>query len=219
MRKLYHPPNTNQGWPLAVLMGLALTGFVFFVLPFTQAVSDARRNLELRRIETAAPPPPALDEPPPPPPPPVEEEPPPPPPQLAETPMTVPLMADLDMALGSGGAMAGLFDLRDAASELAGSDIFDVSELESRPEVVAQIAPVYPTELKKARIEGLVTMVFVVDTDGRVEDPRVENSSRPEFERPALEALRKWRFKPGLKEGEPVKTYLRLPIRFRVSGS
>jgi TonB family protein len=56
---------------------------------------------------------------------------------------------------------------------------------------------------------------FVLSESGRVEDLRIESSSRPEFEPPALEAVRRWRFKPGEKNGEPVRTYMRLPIRFR----
>ena len=69
----------------------------------------------------------------------------------------------------------------------------------------------------KAKIEGVVTLVFVLNEDGRVEEPRVETSSRPEFEKPALEAIRKWRFKPGVKDGRPVRTYIRIPMRFRVT--
>jgi protein TonB len=92
-----------------------------------------------------------------------------------------------------------------------------VSELEKRPEAVSQIAPVYPPELRKAKIEGSVTLIFVLNESGHVEEPRVENSSRPEFEKPALEAIRKWRFRPGMKSGQAVRTYIRIPMRFRVS--
>jgi protein TonB len=94
---------------------------------------------------------------------------------------------------------------------------FDVADLEKRPEAVSQIPPAYPAELRKAKIEGLVTLVFVLSEEGRVEDPRVEDSSRPEFEKPALEAIRKWRFRPGMKDGQAVRTYIRLPMRFRIS--
>jgi protein TonB len=111
--------------------------------------------------------------------------------------------------MGAGGWGAGVED-----SLL---DAFDVSDLDRRPEAISQVAPAYPSELRKARVEGTVTLVFVLGEDGRVEDPRVESASRPEFERPALEAIRKWRFKPGMKDGEPVRTYLRLPMRFRVT--
>ncbi len=63
------------------------------------------------------------------------------------------------------------------------------------------------------------THQFLLTEDGRVEDPRVENSARPEFEKPALEAVRRWRFKPGMKDGAAVKTHMRLPMRFRVANS
>jgi len=71
--------------------------------------------------------------------------------------------------------------------------------------------------LRKAKVEGVVTLIFVLDETGRVEDPRVENSSRPEFEKPALDAIRKWRFSPGQKDGQAVRTYIRVPLRFRVT--
>ena len=71
--------------------------------------------------------------------------------------------------------------------------------------------------LRKAKVEGVVTLVFVLDETGRVEDPRVENSTRPEFEKPALDAIRKWRFSPGQKDGQAVRTYIRVPLRFRVT--
>jgi outer membrane biosynthesis protein TonB len=34
-----------------------------------------------------------------------------------------------------------------------------------------------------------------------------------------LDAIRKWRFKPGMKDGQPVRTYIRVPMRFRVASS
>mgnify|MGYP001768288323 CR=1 FL=1 len=103
------------------------------------------------------------------------------------------------------------------AVETVKEETFDISELEKRPEAVSQVTPTYPAELRKAKIEGSVTLVFVLSEDGRVEDPRVEKSSRPEFERPALEAIRRWRFSPGEKDGRPVRTYIRQAMRFRVA--
>jgi periplasmic protein TonB len=123
------------------------------------------------------------------------------------------------VAAGSGGALAGFGESLRALTtvEAAAQDVFDAADLEKRPEAVSQIPPAYPPELRKAKIEGMVTLVFVLSEDGHVEDPRVENSSRPEFEKPALEATRKWRFRPGEKDGQPVRTYVRIPMRFRVS--
>lgn len=91
-----------------------------------------------------------------------------------------------------------------------------MSELKSAPSRL-QVAPTYPAELRKAKVEGMVTLVFLLSERRWVEDARVETSSRPEFEKPALEAIRKWRFRPGMKDGQPVSTYLRIPMRFRVT--
>jgi len=43
---------------------------------------------------------------------------------------------------------------------------------------------------------------------------RVVQSSRAEFERPALRAVAQWRFRPGRKAGRPVSTWMEVPIAF-----
>jgi len=191
---------------------------LFCVLPFSHLVNKPTRTLELRKTSAADLPPPAEQSTPPPP---QEEEKPqeaPPAPQLADAPQQIPLTADLEVAMGTGGALSGFGEIRAlTAAETIQQDAFDVSELEKKPEAVSQVAPTYPSELRKAKIDGSVTLTFVLSEEGRVEEPRVENSSRPEFEKPALDAIRKWRFKPGLKDGQPVRTYIRIPMRFRVA--
>jgi periplasmic protein TonB len=141
-------------------------------------------------------------------------------PQLAEVAQSIPLSADLEVAAGSGGALAGFGEVKALTAEtFAQQDAFDVSELQQRPEAVSQVPPTYPAELRKAKIEGSVTLVFVLSEQGRVEDPRIETSSRAEFEKPALEAIKKWRFRPGVKDGQPVRSYVRMPMKFRISSS
>jgi protein TonB len=217
MRRVYTPPTNKSGplWP--VVGALLLTLAVFLVLPLTQMVSSGvQKQLQLSKVDAAQiEAPPEESEPPPPPPPEEKEEP--PPPQLTDAPQPLNLNVDLDIAVGSGGALAGFGQF--GGTEEGGNllDAFDVSDLEKRPELLASVSPQYPPELRKAKVEGAVTIIFVLDETGRVEDPRVENSSRPEFEKPALDAVRKWKFKPGMKDGEAVRTYMRLPLRFRIA--
>jgi protein TonB len=137
---------------------------------------------------------------------------------LAESAPPLAISVDLDVAVGSGGAMAMnlLGNSENAARDLA--QALDVADLDKPPTLVAAVPPSYPPDLRRARVEGVVSLVFMLSEEGMVEDARVESSSRPEFERPALEAIRRWRFKPGMKNGEAVKTYMRQPIRFRVAG-
>ncbi|MGE3312238.1 MAG: energy transducer TonB [Limisphaerales bacterium] len=218
MRDVFRPPQVESGWVRSVMLGLGLVVLVFGILPFTTAISTARqKQLMVTRVDVSAlPPEVAPDEPPPPPPEEKEEE---PPPELADAPETpLDLNINLDVALGSGGAMAMGLGAMGGDGMGSGLDAFDVSDLERRPEAVSQVSPVYPAALRKARIEGTVTLVFLLTEAGTVEDPRVENSTHPEFEKPAVDALRRWRFKPGMREGQAVKTFMRLPMRFRISG-
>lgn len=217
MRKVYQPSASTSSVVGAVILAAGLVALVFVVIPFSHLVAKPKRTLELRKTSVTDLPPPKAEEPPPPPEPKREDV---AAPVLgSDAPPPLPISADLEVAAGEGGYLPGFVSGATAgAADLAASlDTFDVSELEKRPEVVSQVAPAYPAELRKARVEGSVTVVFLLSEDGRVEDPRVENSSRPEFEKPALEAIRRWRFRPGMREGQAVKTHMRLPMRFRVA--
>jgi periplasmic protein TonB len=220
MRKVYQNEKSSTGFAMAVFFAVGLTAILFATLPFAHRIARSERSLELRKTSATDLPPPEKDETPPPP---VEENKPPeapPEPQLADVPQQIPLSADLEVAAGSGGGLAGFGEIRAlTAAQTIQNETFDVSELEKRPEATSQVAPAYPAELRKAKIEGSVTLAFILSEEGRVEEPRVENSSRPEFEKPALDAIRKWRFRPGVKDGQPVRTYIRIPMKFRVATS
>jgi protein TonB len=217
MRRVYTPPAPRSDLPFVFLGAAALTLAVFLVLPLTQMVSARReavlavRPADLSQLEQeqeaeAPPPPPPESKPP--------EE---PPPSLADAAPPLNLSVNLDVAFGSGGALAtaaGLFD--QTAAQGGGLDAFSVADLEKRPELLSAAPPTYPDSLRKTRVEGSVTLVFVLDETGRVLDPRVESSTHKDFEAPALEAIRKWKFKPGIKDGQPVRAFLRQPIRFRL---
>jgi len=219
MRKVYHQKSHAAGLSLAVGLGAGITALIFCILPFSHFINRQSHTLELRKTSATDLTPPKEEQAPPPPEPPKPPEKP-PEPQLADTQQQIPLSADLEVAMGSGGALSGFGDIRSlTAAETGQADAFDVSDLEKRPEAISQTAPAYPAELRKAKIEGSVTVVCILDESGRVEEPRVENSSRPEFEKPALDAIRRWRFRPGMKDGQPVRTYIRIPMRFRVGAS
>jgi protein TonB len=217
MRRVYTPPRVSTNWGVAGFWAIALTLAVFLVLPLTQKLSAFRQDrLMVRPADVAMDVPDLVEETPPPP----EEEKPeePPPPSLDDAPKPLNLNIDLDVAMGSGGVLASLAGFADGGDGSDMLDAFSLSDLEKRPEVMASVAPAYPPAMRKAKIEGSVTLIFVLNADGRVEDPRVERSSRPEFEKAALDAVRKWKFKPGMKDGEAVSTYMKLPIRFRING-
>ncbi|HXU12382.1 MAG TPA: energy transducer TonB [Candidatus Binatia bacterium] len=143
-------------------------------------------------------------------------------------------LSDLESALGGGeGKGGGDFGGAGGSSLTSGGriggtgigggeggsldDILSTAELDQRPRAIFQATPQYPLELRKQKVEGTVNVVFFVDKDGKVTNPQVETSSHPAFERPALEAVRQWRFDPGTRKGEKVSFKMRVPISFHVS--
>jgi TonB family protein len=75
-------------------------------------------------------------------------------------------------------------------------------------------APFYPREPYDAHIQGTVGLVVVVQADGSVGDIRVAKSVEPNLDEAALGSARRWRFKPGTKDGEPVDVIVTLDISF-----
>jgi len=217
MRLIYEPPSTRTNLPLVFLGATLITLAVFLVLPLTQMISSGvQKQYDLSQVDTAAPPPPppsAEVEPPPPPETPDE----PPPPELSEIPKQLSLSdLDLDLGMGGGGFLGGGAIGVDQVG-LEEVAIFDMADLDQRPQAIARVEPRHPRELLKAKIEGYVVLLFVIDEEGRVMDPRVETSSHPEFETAALKALTRWRFKPGTVDGKQVRTFVRQKIDFRIN--
>jgi len=116
------------------------------------------------------------------------------------------------ISLSSGGRIGGTGD--PAAASQEGPASFALSELDQRPQPLQQTVPHYPTELRKRKVQGTVEVVFLVDTDGRVLEPRVDKSTNEAFNQPALEAVRQWKFEAGTKEGKKVRFKMRVPITF-----
>ena len=84
------------------------------------------------------------------------------------------------------------------------------------PVPVRTVAPDVPRNFARGGTAGLVTVGFIVDEKGNVQDPKVVKSSHPELEEFALIALKKWRFKPAKKDGVPVALHVVIPIKFEV---
>jgi protein TonB len=75
----------------------------------------------------------------------------------------------------------------------------------------------YPQEARKKGIEGAVIILFTVDEEGNVQDPRVVNSDRKYFNEEALRVIRSspaWI--PGEIDGVPAPVQVSVPIEFRL---
>ncbi len=103
--------------------------------------------------------------------------------------------------------------------EEAEPEIFMV--VEEMPELIGGIGELqrkikYPEIAKKAGVEGMVVIQFVVDESGRVTDPVVVKGIGAGCDEEALRVVEDARFKPGKQRGKPVKVRFSLPIRFKL---
>lgn len=93
----------------------------------------------------------------------------------------------------------------------------DTDKMDTHPVPVKTPPPVYPVDLRRKSIGGLVTVRVVIDEQGNVADCAVKKSSRMEFEDPAIAAVKQWKFKPAMKDGMPVRCHMLVPINFNVN--
>lgn len=84
------------------------------------------------------------------------------------------------------------------------SNLFNVGDLDQQPVARVRPAPAYPYDMRRAGINGSVVVEFIINTEGDVIQTQVVKSSHREFEMPALQAVQKWKFKPGRKGGRVV---------------
>jgi protein TonB len=103
-----------------------------------------------------------------------------------------------------------------------------VKDFDVGPRIVKQTKPSYPARAYQQGLHGVVTVEFVVDTNGRVRDPKVVSSKEApgaehafatrELLEEAVRTVREWRFEPARKNGRPVAVVARAPIGFTIGG-
>jgi len=79
------------------------------------------------------------------------------------------------------------------------------------------VKPVYPMAARRAKVNGTVHLDVIVQSDGTVGEITVVNSTRPGsgFEEAAIAAVTRWRYRPALRDGEPVDVSILVRIDFK----
>ena len=148
-------------------------------------------------------------------------------PMLQDVPVNVPVdsaftqLADLTIPAKLDAAANGIIAIptniqrgRPDASTM--KDLFNIADLDRKPEPIMQAAPNFPFELKQSVPEARVRVGFIVNTSGDVVMAYIVSSTHRGFERSALDAVVKWKFKPGMRGGRKVNTRVEQPIDFKV---
>jgi TonB family protein len=88
-----------------------------------------------------------------------------------------------------------------------------VSEGIGRAFIVKKVDPVYPPLARQARIQGTVVLQVVINKSGDVENIQLF-SGHPMLAQAAIDAVKQWKYKPYLLNGEPVEVETRVTVNF-----
>jgi len=83
--------------------------------------------------------------------------------------------------------------------------------------LIRKIQPAYPPLARQARIQGTVLLQAEISKDGTIENLRLI-SGHPMLAPAAIEAVKQWRYKPYILNGEPVEVETQITVNFTLSG-
>ena len=84
-------------------------------------------------------------------------------------------------------------------------------------QLITRVNPVYPPLARSARVFGTVMLSAIIGKDGTIQNLKVI-SGHPMLTQSALDAVKQWRYKPYLLNGEPVEVDTQVQVNFTLSG-
>jgi TonB family protein len=86
----------------------------------------------------------------------------------------------------------------------------------SAPVPIHKPEPGYTEEARKAQLQGTVILFIVVDENSDPRNLKVIRSLGMGLDRKAMEAVNQWKFRPGMKDGNPVPVQATIEVNFRL---
>ena len=97
-----------------------------------------------------------------------------------------------------------------------GGGVFRVGGGVTAPSLLYKVEPEYSEEARKAKYQGTVLLYVQVDPSGKAVNIRVLHSLGLGLDEKAMEAVKKWKFKPGVKDGKAVTVEAQIEVNFRL---
>jgi protein TonB len=118
----------------------------------------------------------------------------------------------------AGGVMGGILSSSNVAvPKVATPQRVRVSQGVSTGLLIRKVQPNYPQLAKQARIQGHVILQAEISKDGTIQNLQLI-SGHPMLAPAAIEAVKQWRYKPYLLNGEPVAVETQVDVNFSLSG-
>ncbi len=126
-------------------------------------------------------------------------------------------------ALGGGGSGGGIGSgrgngLGEGSGGGTGGGVFEIGNGVSSPVPIRQQDPTYTSEAMRAKVQGEVHLEAVVQPNGLLTDIKIIKSLDRTYglDQAAVEAAKKWLFRPGMKDGKAVPVHVQLILEFRL---
>ncbi len=84
------------------------------------------------------------------------------------------------------------------------------------PRAITTSSPEYSEEARKKKIQGVIVLTVTVAVDGTIRDIKIEKGLGYGLDEKAVEAVRRWKFKPALKDGEPIEKEISVEVGFHM---
>jgi len=97
-----------------------------------------------------------------------------------------------------------------------GGGVFRVGGGVSAPRAIDTPDPEYSEEARKAKYQGTVVLWLIVDPSGHPKDIRTSRSLGMGLDQKAIEAVKRWKFEPAMKDGRPVAVQINVEVNFHL---
>ena len=97
-----------------------------------------------------------------------------------------------------------------------GGGVYKIGGGVTAPTLISKVEPEYSEEARKAKFQGTVVLYVVVDEKGLPRDLRVVRALGLGLDEKAIEAVKKWRFRPGYLNGKAVAVAATIEVNFRL---
>jgi protein TonB len=94
------------------------------------------------------------------------------------------------------------------------NQVYHVTSRITPPVLISKVQPDYPPAERRAGREGTVVVTAVVDKDGQLRDPKVIRSVSPVLDAAAVQAVRRWRYRPARLDDRNVAVYTVVRLAF-----
>jgi protein TonB len=116
-----------------------------------------------------------------------------------------------------GGVIGGIISSTPMVPKVATPQRIRVSQGVTQGMILRKIQPAYPPLARQARIQGPVVLQAEIGKDGSITNLRLI-SGHPMLAPAAIEAIKQWKYKPYILNGEPVEVETTITFNFTLSG-